>query len=209
MTPITCRYFVGLDLGLAQQYTAVAALEQTAVPHPETRDREIRHYAVRHLQRFPLGTPYTEVCARMITMFSSPPLAGTTLIVDQTAVGRPVVQMLRRSPIHARVRAIAISSGQKATGVGVRLVPRKELVSTMQLILQERRLKVSPALPEAQTLVRELMKFKAKPRTAGEETLESWREGPQDDLVLAVALAAWEGEAYGPFLIWLGIGGAS
>jgi hypothetical protein len=93
--------------------------------------------------------------------------------------------------------------GQKATGVGVRLVPRKELVSTLQLILQERRLKVSPALPEAQTLVRELMNFKAKPPSVTEDTLESWREGPQDDLVLAVVLAAWQGEAYGPFLIGL------
>lgn len=83
----------------------------------------------------------------------------------------------------------------------MRLVPRKELVSTRQLILQERRLKVSPALPEAQTLVRELTIFKAKPRTAVEETLELWREGPHDDLVLAVALAAWEGEAYRPFRI--------
>jgi hypothetical protein len=203
MTPLTRRYFVGVDLGLAQQYTAVAALEQTAMPDPETQDREIRHYAVRHLQRFPLGTPYTEVCARMMTMFASPPLAGTTLIVDQTAVGCPVVQMLRRAAIPACIRAIAISGGQKATGVGVRLVPRKELVSTLQLLLQERRLKVSPALPEAQTLVRELLNFKAKPRTATEETLESWREGPQDDLVLAVALAAWQGENYGPFLIRL------
>jgi hypothetical protein len=97
----------------------------------------------------------------MMAMFASPPLAGTTLIVDQTAVGRPVVRMLRRSPIQARVRAIAISSGQKTTGVGVRLVPRKELVSTLQLILQERRLKVSPALPEVQTLVREPMNFTA------------------------------------------------
>jgi hypothetical protein len=53
MTAITRRYFVGLDLGLAQQYTAVAALEQTATPDPQTPDREIRHYAVRHLQRSP------------------------------------------------------------------------------------------------------------------------------------------------------------
>jgi hypothetical protein len=196
-------YFVGLDLGQAQQYTAVAVLERTTAADPETPDREVRHYAVRHLQRFPLGTPYTEVCARLVEMFATAPLSGTTLIVDQTAVGKPVVQMVRRSPINARIRAIALSSGQKATGIGVRLVPRKELVSTLQVLLQARRLKVSPALPEAQTLATELMKFKAKPTTATDDTLESWREGPHDDLVLAVALAAWEGENHLGFFYWL------
>ncbi|HEY7153834.1 MAG TPA: hypothetical protein VH575_07725 [Gemmataceae bacterium] len=196
-------YFVGLDLGQAQQYTAIAALERTTTPDLQTPDREVRHYAVRHLQRFPLGTPYTAVCARLVEMFASAPLSGTTLLVDQTAVGRPVVQMLRRSRINARIRAIALSLGQKATGRGVRLVPRKELVSTLQVLLQARRLKVSPALPEAQTLVTELMKFKAKPTTATDDTLESWREGPHDDLVLAVAMAAWEGENHQGFLYWL------
>src|SRR5690242_20486607 len=92
-------YYVGLDLGQAQQYTALAALERTTVADPETPDREVRHYAVRHLQRFPLGTPYTEVCARLVEMFASAPLSGSTLIVDQTVVGKPVVQMLRRSSI--------------------------------------------------------------------------------------------------------------
>ena len=123
--------------------------------------------------------------------------------MDQTAVGRPVVQMLRRAPINARIRSIAVSGGQKATGMGVRLVPRKELVSTLQVLLQARRLKVSPALPEAQTLVTELMNFKAKPETATDDTLESWREGPHDDLVLAVAMAAWEGENHQGFFCWL------
>lgn len=88
-------------------------------------------------------------------------------------------------------------------GIGVRLVPRKELVGTLQLLLQARRLKVSPALPEAQTLVAELMKFKAKPTTATDDTLESWREGPHDDLVLAVTMAAWEGENHPAFFAWL------
>jgi hypothetical protein len=179
------------------------------VAAPEMPDREVHHYAVRHLQRFPLGTPYTQVCARLVQMFSSAPLSGSTLIVDQTVVGRPVVQMLRRAPINARIRSIAISGGQKATGVGVRLVPRKELVSTLQVLLQGRRLKVSPALPQAQTLVTELMNFKAKPETATDDTLESWRDGPQDDLVLAVAIAAWEGESHQGWFYWLRSGDES
>lgn len=115
MAQITRRYFVGLDLGHAQEFTAVAALEQTATTVPETPGREIRHYGVRHLQRFPLGTPYTEVCTRMVELFSAAPLRDTTLVVDQTAVGLPVVQMLRGASIHALIRAVAITSGQQTT----------------------------------------------------------------------------------------------
>jgi len=43
-------------------------------------------------------------------------------------------------------------------------------------------------------LVQELLNFKAKPPSASGDTYEAWREGPHDDLVLAVAIAAWVGE---------------
>ena len=43
-------------------------------------------------------------------------------------------------------------------------------------------------------LVQELMHFKARPTTASNDSLEMWRENPHDDLVLAIAIAAWTGE---------------
>jgi hypothetical protein len=50
-------------------------------------------------------------------------------------------------------------------------------------------------LPEAAVLVRELATFSAKLSRAGSETYEAWREQDHDDLVLAVALAAWAAES--------------
>jgi hypothetical protein len=194
-------YFSGLDLGQAQEFTALAVLERTKVPDPDLYDRSPYQYAVRHLERFPLGTPYTQVCGRLAEMLGEPPLRDSVLVVDQTAVGRPVVHMLRRAGLRAAVRAVAITGGQRATlEGGVWLVPKKELVSTLQLLLQERRLKVSPALPEAATLARELAEFKIKAPPAG-DVPELWREGPHDDLVLAVAIAAWLGERHVEFKI--------
>ena len=78
--------------------------------------------------------------------------------------------------------------------VGVLHVPKKELVGTLQVLLQTRRLQVSRSLPDAAVLVQELENFRAKVTAAKKETLESWREGRHDDLVLAVAMAAWLGE---------------
>src|SRR5262249_36527244 len=70
------RYRPGLDLGLAQEFTALAVLERTLPPDPGRPGREVSHYAVRHLERFPLGTPYTEVSVRLARLYSGPPLAG-------------------------------------------------------------------------------------------------------------------------------------
>ena len=78
--------------------------------------------------------------------------------------------------------------------VGVLHVPKKELVGTLQVLLQTRRLQVSRSLPDAAVLVQELENFRAKVTAAKKETLESWREGRHDDLILAVAMAAWLGE---------------
>jgi hypothetical protein len=197
-------YFLGLDLGQTQEFTALAVLERTTVPDSDAGVRSVNHYAVRHLERFALGTAYPIICCRLAELFAAPPLANGTLVVDQTAAGRPVVQMLRRARLRARIRPLAITTGQKATrDAAVRLVPRKELVSTLQILLQGRRLKVSPALPQAQLLAEELARFKAKAKAASEETLESWREGPHDDLVLAVAIAAWEAEHHREFIWWI------
>src|SRR5262245_15267860 len=57
--PFPVLYFSGLDLGLAAEFTALAVLERTRVPDPTDPERTVGHYAVRHLQRFPLGTSYT------------------------------------------------------------------------------------------------------------------------------------------------------
>jgi hypothetical protein len=76
-------------------------------------------------------------------------------------------------------------------------VPKKELVSTLQVLLQLRRLQVARTLPEALLLVKELEHFRVNVTTPRAETFESWREGKNDGLVFAVALAAWVGEQVG------------
>jgi hypothetical protein len=193
-TPI--KYFTGLDLGQAKDYTAVAVLERTAVPDPKREGRTLRHYAVRHLERLPLGTPYPDVCTRLARLFASPPLTDSSLAVDYTGVGRPVLDMLRRAKIPARLRPVTITGGSKPKLDGGWHVPKKDLVSTLQVLLQSRRLQVAPSLPEAPTLVQELTTFQVKITPAANETFGAWREGAHDDLVLAVAVAAWEGEHF-------------
>ena len=91
---------------------------------------------------------------------------------------------------------VTLTAGHAVTGGedGILHVPKRELVGTLQVLLQTRRLRVSRSLPDAAVLVQELENFRARVTTARQETLESWREGRHDDLVLAVAMAAWLGE---------------
>jgi len=75
-------------------------------------------------------------------------------------------------------------------------------VSVVQVLLQAERLKIASSLKEAATLTAELLAFKVSISLKGHDSYGNdagmWRENPHDDLVLAVALAAWYGEEYKP-----------
>src|SRR5262249_37676203 len=76
-------------------------------------------------------------------------------------------------------------------------VAKVELVGALQVLFQARRLKVAKGLPEVKTFVKELQNFRVKITAAVNEVFEAYREGMNDDLVLAVALAAWWAERFG------------
>jgi hypothetical protein len=190
-------YFAGLDLGRSHEFTALAVVERSQPAG--SFEPEDMQYAVRHLERFPPGTSYPTAFSRLVEVFATKPLAGAILVADQTAVGRPVVESLRHSGVRATVIPLTLTVGHAAhrDDRGLWLVPRTELVGVLQILLQSGRLKVADALPEAAMLVRELENFRAEVPKAVEDAV-AWREGTHDDLVLAVAIAAWEGERHGP-----------
>ena len=61
-------------------------------------------------------------------------------------------------------------------------VPKKELITALQVVMQGRRLQIARSLPEAATLVRELQNFQVKITAAANETFGAWRDGQHDDL---------------------------
>ena len=188
-------FFLGLDLGQAADFTALAALESHYGPDPMRPERVVRHYACRWLRRWDLGTKYPEIVAEIAELTGKPPLAGSVLGVDQTGVGAAVVDMFSEASLRADLRPVLITTGHAVTsGTGALHVPKKELVSTLQTLLQTGRLKIAPELEHAETLRRELLQFRTKITAAGNETFESWRERDHDDLVLALAIAAFLAE---------------
>src|SRR5262245_23451477 len=55
---VAMKAFVGLDLGQAQDFTALAVMTRPRLTGNERRDARTPPYDVPHLHRFPLGTPY-------------------------------------------------------------------------------------------------------------------------------------------------------
>ncbi len=189
--PRLARYLVGLDLGQASDYSALSVLEQ----HGSGRDAS---FLCRHLQRWPLRTPYTQIAADVAALTNTGELHApetALLAVDVNGPGQPVIDLLKAHQLSARLEPVFSHGGDKVTsGNGVTRVPKRELVSTTQIALQEGRLKIAPALAEAQTLVRELQNYQVEiNQETAHDSYGAWRTGTHDDLLFAVMLPLWLG----------------
>lgn len=183
------NFFLGLDLGQSNDFTAISIAEKLDVPGDPVE------YHIRHLERVKLGTPYPAIVEHVRNLMQSSQLAGSTaLVVDGTGVGAPVVDMFREARLDPV--AITITGGNTASKEADGYhVPKRDLVSVLQVLFQADRLKVAATLPEAKTLTEELLNFRAKINIqTAHDSYEAWREGVHDDLVLSVALACWYGE---------------
>jgi hypothetical protein len=188
----TLRYFCGLDLGQAQDYSAWSVVEQRQVGDAPA------HYTVRDLRRWPLRTPYPQIAADAQAWMARPPLAEAGhLIVDATGVGAAVTDLLQVPSLSGRMTRVLITAGTGATREEGDYqswhCAKTELVSAVQVLLQRRRLEVVKALSEARSLSKELRDFQLRFTAAAHVTYNA-REGAHDDLVLSVALACWYAE---------------
>jgi hypothetical protein len=186
-------YVAALDLGSTQDYSALVVLQRRWEAVRGTGN-VLPHFLVRYIRRWPLLTSYVQVVADTVAVVRTPPLRHPPLAVDQTGVGKAVVDMLREANPSAVLHPVVITAGHNTlTGQDGSLhVPKKELVSCLQVALQSRRLKIA-AVPERELLAKELAAFRVKITASANEEFSSWRERDHDDLVLAVALGVLVG----------------
>ena len=100
--------------------------------------------------------------------------------------------------------AVTITTGSRARqssgfGLGEHWnVPRTDLLSGVQMLLERGELRISKKMRESGTLLRELLSMRSggpgtgcAANNAGGEAAVGWAQ-QHDDLVLAVALACWQ-----------------
>lgn len=196
------KWLFGLDLGQAQDYSALVLLEY----HPPVHDDTLMgspvvqpgRYEARYAHRWQLGTPYTEVTRDVAHRLHRAPVNGTAnLIVDRTGVGAAVCDVLRQAGLHHI--PVHVHGGAEVTRAprGYN-VPKRDIVSSTQVLLQQDRLHFARTMPLMEPLFHELASFRARiNEQTAHDTYSAWREQDHDDLVFALAIACWWGEKYG------------
>jgi Terminase RNaseH-like domain len=209
------RFFIGVDLGQAQDYTAIVILESERVDSGEKRawGDPIYHDELRviHAERF-RGVLYPDVAEKVRRLKAEEKLRSSTyhrhnsvwtesyptVVVDRTGVGPAVTDLLKKSGVsHV---GVTITAGNRERGTNV---PKRNLVSALQVAFSTGRLKIAKGLELAQVLKEELLNFKLKINVAtGHDSYEAWREGEHDDLVLAAALAVWAADRWSKMAVY-------
>lgn len=182
-------FFVGLDLGQKRDFSALAVVERVDArlawmgPAPPL--------GVRYLERMELGTSYPDVVARVCEILQDPKMLGQShLVVDATGVGAPVMDLLRAARMRANITAVIITGGDRAHYTGNQwFVPKRELLTGLEALLECGELRIAGKLREAARLVKEFESMQVEARVNGR-----WKMGgdtEHDDLVLALSLACW------------------
>ncbi len=195
------NYFLGVDLGQAQDYTALALVEQVVgyrgfnqsgrLEETSLGENE-QEYNLVGLRRLALNTSYPAQVKEVKSVFEKLPVpqGEAYLAIDKTGVGRAVFDLFTQAGL--KPIGITITGGDRVNpdGVGGYRVPKRDLVSNFQALMQSGRFKAAPGIQEATTLAEELRSFRYKLNDNAND-LYGAREGAHDDLVLAVAVALW------------------
>ncbi|MCL2366652.1 MAG: hypothetical protein FWC75_06340 [Oscillospiraceae bacterium] len=190
-------FFISLDLAKTNDYSALAIVER-CMQYPDRRgahwsQRYIQPYPkefyLRHLERIAPGTTYPEILDKIKLIYESPELSECerALIIGFSGVGQPVWDMMQNDGFRHRLNGILIASGDEVTREHlIYRVPKQDLIAATQIELQKGTLRFAKDVPEAETLAHELSNFDIMQH-------EVHREGANDGIVLALAMAIWAG----------------
>lgn len=189
---------LGIDIGQAVDPTAIVVIETFFPEKLNAEDRPEKQHQIRWIEKIPLGTSYLSVVDRIATVAEAASvISSPIMILDATGVGRPVFDMLRqRTSISLRAVTFTGADKLKKTGTYSYKVPKRDLVTALEVVLQSRRLHAIPACPLQEDLRAELGSFEVNLSDRGHDTYDG-ASGKHDDLVSALALAVWWAERKG------------
>lgn len=196
--------FIGLDIGRAQDFSALSIVSRKwYTPHAEDLDpkRMISRYYVMYMRRFELNTPYEIVEQEVARLWKMPELLGSRnwAIGDMTGVGAPVMEAIRK--LHVPMIGVVITGGERISQPEPNEyhVPKEALVTQLVKLAQTGRLKVMRGVKYQQEFREELGAFGYKINKASSTvSYESIENAVHDDLVISVALSTWFAESHAP-----------
>ena len=188
-------WFLALDAGQRRDHSALAVLYLYWIAHGQCRTTYEYLFEpkleIRFLKRFPIGLSYEKLYEmlkdRLQEFDSTLPLNTRQLIIDAGGPGPPLVDRLRANlSRHVTIKPVIITGGKGANTLtgGYTGVPRRTIVSNLQLLLAARTLKCDSSLPGWSLLKEELLEL------SGNDTQPA-ENSAHDDLAIATGLAAW------------------
>ncbi|MEO8125539.1 MAG: hypothetical protein ABI822_00530 [Bryobacteraceae bacterium] len=141
----TSDFFIGVDLGQKQDFSALCVVERLVREWDQPADRvswqRLREtaYCLRYLARVPLGTPYPAVVAKVMKLVKNPNMIGPCqVVVDATGVGGAVLDLLKEAWPAGLLVPLTITGGLAPVQSGrAWSVPKRDLIVGLQLMLEK------------------------------------------------------------------------
>ena len=175
------NYILGIDVGQSRDYTAICVLEPI-----ETKDGY--KYHCTYIKRLPLNKTFSDMALDVKSMVEQLEVTGhVSVIIDKTGVGAPVVELVD-SLTTCEVIGLTITAGIRAKNWNV---PKKELITNLQIALQSQTLKIAKGLDFGEELVEELLNYQVKTKPNNNEIFDTGRVFIHDDLILSLAIGLY------------------
>ena len=188
-------WYLGLDAGQRRDHSALAVLYLYGNVHGQCRTTYEYLFEpkleIRYLKRFPIGLGYKKLYEKLkdrLQEFDPDlPLTAKHLVIDAGGPGPPLVDRLRANlSRHVTIKPVIITGGKGANTLagGYTGVPRRTIVSNLQLLLAAKTLRCDSSLSGWSLLKEELLEL------SGNDTQPA-ENSAHDDLAIATGLAAW------------------
>lgn len=175
---------MSIDIGESTDHTAISIIYPVYTDHG-------MEYHVKHIERLPLKIKYGRIMQR-IKDISAENHHAMTIVIDQTGVGKPVVDLIEAdlSKLGVEVIGVTITKGYNINGWNI---PKKYLISSLKAGLQTKKVKIARNLIEPEILEitkNELLNYRedTKKLPAEDALYDNWRNGEHDDIVLSLSI---------------------
>ncbi len=181
------RFILGLSSGKAKGHAAIVLVETFGKYQINKR------YNLRRVERFKLKSD-DDIVNRIIEFLENNQLKGNVdLVTDIKASEQKLTSALTKARLNP-VPVTIIDEGTKTSDDGIYVLPRKELLTNLQLLYVAERLRLNPQLDLGKVIREEILRFRVHKTPKNDDMGKSDKKPEYEDLIFALALACWYGQ---------------
>ena len=187
------RFWLGVDLAQAQDFTALVVVKDECLPlwHGSRQILGERMRTIVFADRFN-AISYPDVVSHLIATMQREPLAGRVeLVIDATGLGRVVSDLLTEARINHLALQSVVGQNWRRDGRYVN-VGKHLLLETLSVLFSSKGLRFAAGLELKPDIEAELETFRLETTRAGQSVITQGRAGHHHgDLAVALAIAAF------------------